>query len=278
MQRGRSPFFSFALILLAGIGFAAGLAAHAYWGAESWHTNTALVDRANHIAIRVALLCAIPLVALALLELALRRGWEPKRLRIRYTGVLVVEKAPRLEEPSEGWLGVVLPGGRHERYFADKDEFGSTEEGHLVILEVFGKYVAGIRRMEGSSAREAEQELAAPEIRNEALRQASIHRPRSAGFWTWTLAIAGPILGGYLIGLRAMVFQTGELKGYMKGTMTRPGAVVDLDPADARASAWIFAGLGVAMILVSIFVWRRGWRSDDAPREFWLWGDWRSYY
>lgn len=92
---------------------------------------------------------AIPVgVAAAALEVAVLRGYDPKFLARRMYGVTVAEiTRPAVMSPHI-ILHVSHRDGRIHDYLAELDEAQGLKPGDVLRLDVFGKHVVGVRRLE----------------------------------------------------------------------------------------------------------------------------------
>lgn len=274
MNRARSPLFILTVLLIALAGAGVGLVLESTSGPAPWKAGGVAegVSRLGNVLVSVAL---GPLMLILLAELAIRFGWEPRWLRVRYIGVTILDKEMDADRPGHGWLTVALPDKRMERYSADADEYNSVEETNVVVLEVIGQYVADVRRMRGTSAEEAEAIAALPGNRVGVRRHASILRPRYAGLNAWLAMILAPGLAGWMLsnGVLAIVMKSVDFE-----SGRRYGSSVHVLYGD-QATWYGFALVAVGLVIlgVSAYRWKAGWDAEDFDSGGNYWDDREPY-
>jgi hypothetical protein len=269
MNRARSPLFIIALLVLAIVGAGAGLFIEASGGTAPWKTASSLHSVQS---LALTLFCVgmtiIGLIIIA--EIAIKAGWEPKWLRIRYVGVVILNKEADFDNPRQGWLTVALPNKEMERFHADESEFNLVEPTNLVVLEVIGQYVADVRRMKGQTAAAAEAEAADPVNRVGVRRHASLIKPASAGFRAWLWMLGAPVVGGGLIGDGILTLVMGSADySYRRNRYSRSYGETIMTGGTAVWYAVALIFIGLVILGVALYYWKSGWDPSTFETDDW---------
>lgn len=256
---------------MALVGICAGLTLDLQVQDVPWESDGNLVGRIQTVSLFAGAICTIALAAILTAELAIRNGWEPKGLRVRFTGAIIADVEPDPDRFDYAWFTVALPNKQLERYLADPEESKKVRKGDCVMLEVIGQHVAEVRRMGGETAEALEAEAKTDGALTNVRRDASILRPAqfSLGPWLWT--VLSPFLGGSMIGWQLLGFIHEQVfyrsrRGYSAHLLLG---------IEARAMAGLTILLGLIFIASSIISWKRGWNEDTghllSDRRKWLW-------
>lgn len=271
MNRARSPFFFVALLLFVCLATGVAIYFETFPGPAFWK-NPESIARVQQFSYGLMGASGFGLIVVLAMELAIRSGWEPKWLRVRYVGAVVLLKEPDPDDHSRGWITVALPDKSMERYHADPSEFNRVEETQVVMIEVIGQYVAEIRRMTGASAEALEQEAAQPSNRTGVRRNASLIRPESASFGTWITVMLFPMVGGLFLGngLLAIVMKSADYSYRRRYSYSRQYVYA------GDLAVWYGVGLtflGLVLVGIAIVMWYRGWNPSDFTDD----DDWQDY-
>jgi len=269
VNRARSPFFFVSLLLFALLAATFSVFLEAQGGPAPWKTPESL-ERVRQICIGLMTSMGGLVAVLMVMEFAIRNGWEPKWLRVRYVGAVVLLKEPDSDDRSRGWITLALPNKEMERFHADPSEFHRAEESHVVMVEVIGQYIAEIRRMGGESAHALEQEAALPANRTGVRRNASLIKPERAGIRTWLTVLLLPVIGGMMIGNGALAVIMGSADYSRRRRYTRATTELVYSGDTATWYGLALVGLGVLVLVIAVVVWYRGWNDQDfGDDELW---------
>jgi hypothetical protein len=272
VNRARSPFFFVSLLLFCLLAAAFAVFLEAQGGPAPWKTPENL-DQVRQISIGLMGATGALVAVLMLMELAIRRGWEPKWLRVRYVGAVVLLKEPDSDDPSRGWITFALPNKEMERFHADPSEFHRAEESQAVMVEVIGQYVAELRRMGGESAKQLEAEAAMPANRTGVRRSASLIKPESAGLRTWVTVLLLPIIGGMMIGNGALALVMGSADYTRRRRYSTYSHESIYSGETATWYGTALVALGILILVIAIVVWYRGWNEGDFGDDDELWDE-----
>lgn len=258
MHRARSPFFYISLILLALVGICMGLGVDLAFQDVPWEGDRALVARLQTIALLIGFATGIPLIGILIAEAAIRRGWGPKGLRVRYIGAIIADVEPDPDRFDYAWFVVALPNKELERFQADPEEARKVKKGDCVTLEVIGQHVAEVRRMGGDTAEALEAQAKQPGALSDVRRHASVLRPKPLNIGSWLWAVLSPLAGGLMIGNQLMGFLQAEL---MYRRRRYSGRYL-MTGTEAQLYAGLTILLGLVLIVSAIIAWKRGWNDD----------------
>jgi hypothetical protein len=264
VNRARSPFFFLTMVLLFASGAAFGV------GIEVGTRD----ENLTRTAFFVGQIVLIPFALLILGEIAVRFGWEPKWLRVRYVGVMILDKESDDLGAQTGWLTVALPNKEMERYYADHTEFPTIEKNQLVILEVIGQYVADIKRMRGPDVAAIEAETAKSASSLKIRRDSSLLKPCYAGLSAWFWMLIAPGVAGVFMGVGIADLITRHAT-VSYGRYNRH--YTELNGTDAIVPALIYVVIGLVFLGFNFIRWRRGWDEYDLidqRRGWWYLNDW----
>lgn len=187
---------------------------------STWRSDPQLSYLMQTISRSLVIGSGLLLSVCIIIEIALKSGWEPARMRKLLAGVVVQRKFYRYANIGSDRLYILVrqANGHEEEFECDLDEYEGIEEGDCLSLYVIGPYVASYRKL--------------PEERAESLRS-------RAGLWgrdreitpyllaygtaplnlkTWLMVLAGYLFTGWFLALGITFSVTGEI--YMR-TKTR---------------------------------------------------------
>lgn len=253
--RARSPLFIFHALasVLTFLGF--GILGEIKEGLESFLTD----PRIQNLWDILIIACPIGLVimlTLGIMELAIRRGWDPQFLKVRLYGAQIL----RIERPSFNsklWTIVVIhPDGEEHSYMAEEDEVEGMEPGDYYRLDVFGKHIVGLKFLEKA-------------LPSDPLTQTPKHT--NGKFWNdekwkhykaWLLMIFMFPLSGHLIGTNLLPLYFREDVIYRGRRYSGGGYETLLGDAAIWSNAPVVA-LGVILIIVGVYYWVAGWNKAE---------------
>ncbi|QYK54137.1 MAG: hypothetical protein KF824_04385 [Fimbriimonadaceae bacterium] len=109
----------------------------------SWHADRSFADSMGRGGLALSALCGTAFFIILFVEIAFRRGWEPKGLRKLIPGVYVEKKFRTTTDLGfeRRFILVRLSNGQQDEFECDPDEYEAVEAGDCVHLYHIGPYV-----------------------------------------------------------------------------------------------------------------------------------------
>lgn len=149
--RVRSPLFIFHVLAALVTGLCFGMRWEIAEGRESF-MRTDSFQIVNSLVAWGLGLGLVAMVVLALMELALHRGWDPPFLRIRLYGATILDVDPPASTGVNWRVTVRHPDGEDHTYLAEENEASGMKVGDIYRLDVFGQHVVGHKLLERSAS------------------------------------------------------------------------------------------------------------------------------
>lgn len=213
---------------------------------DRWRDNEVLIHRLLMISTTVTVVLGLAAVTLFVMEVAIRRGWEPAFLEVYRPGCTILEME-RLQEGKSN-VTVLHSTGETQVYEADASETPEVEVGSTSHLWVIGQYISRIQVIEH-----------APVIPKISLWSRVSLKPNTKPWLAGSLIVISTLLTGYATAYGLIVSLGGSLvipqSSWPDG---RPDA--DLyEGTDIHLIGLTLLILGVAGFLFTAYSWYRGW-------------------
>lgn len=175
--------------------------------AESWRTNIFNEDKLATFGWIIVWACALVLLAIAIVEFRLKRGWEPAALQKMRPAMTVVSIYPQSNGSGNADVTLRDPRGHEEVFEAEPHEWKELEVGEAYHMRVIGKYVCNFIKLNSSTpASPFGDQIIAVAIDELRLRGRATRPP---GCVSWGFFLFMPFLTGYYaaLGMILMLFR-----------------------------------------------------------------------
>jgi len=206
---------------------------------ERWRDNEAMVHRLVSISLIGTILLGLVASVLLVLELAIRRGWEPAFMEVYRPGCTILE-SKRLPDGKSSVV-VRLPSGEVQTYEADESETKEIQVGSLTHLWVIGQYVSRLQIIKPVAQ-------AAPL----ALWERNAIKPNSKPFLAGTTILLSTLIGGYLTAY-------GMVMAFGGSVVFAPMSTDLYEGTEISIIGLIVAIVGISIFAFTAYQWKRGW-------------------
>jgi hypothetical protein len=194
--------------------------------AESWRSNIYNEDKLANFGWIIFWACALALVAIAVVEYRLKKGWEPAALQKMRPAMTVVSIYPQSNGSGNADVTLRDPRGGHEEVFeAEPHEWKELEVGEAYHMRVIGKYVCNFVKLNSPTpATPFGDQIIAVAV-NELRLRAMASRPPGCVSWGFFLIV--PLIAGYFaaLGMILMLFREWIAFGGEREWVSRDGSL-----------------------------------------------------
>ncbi len=175
--------------------------------AESWRTNIYNEDKLANFGWIIVWACALALLAIAVVEFRLKKGWEPAALQKMRPAMTVLSIYPKSDGSGNADVTLRDPRGVEEVFEAEPHEWKELEVGETYHMRVIGKYVCNFTKLNTQVPPTQFGEQLIGIAVNELRMRAISSRP--PGCVSWGFFLLMPLITGYYaaIGLILMLFR-----------------------------------------------------------------------
>lgn len=175
--------------------------------AETWRTNIYNEDKLANLGWIIVWACAFALVAIAVVEFRLKRGWEPAALQKMRPAMTVVSIYPKSDGSGDADVTLRDPRGIEEVFEAEPHEWKDLEVGETYHMRVIGKYVCNFTKLNTQTPPSQFGEQFISIAVNELRMRAIATRP--PGCVSWGFFLFMPLITGYYaaLGMILMLFR-----------------------------------------------------------------------
>lgn len=222
---------------------------------DVWRERASYVANLQGWGIGLTALAGISAATIAIMELCLYRGWEPKFLEVLKPGCEILQMTPALDG-SRATVMVRLANGAIDTYEADSDEMREIQLGSVSHLWVIGKYISRIRVITPNLN-------VAPASRAERLAIL----PQSLSLGSGIPLLVFLVGSCFATGTGLLLAITREAQTTSNGTRRHPTPPITqhFEGTNVALGGVGLIVLGLSIVMVLFFYLRIGW--DDAARD-----------
>jgi hypothetical protein len=250
--RIRTPLFWVHIICAFALFFALGIALDLGDRSEPYDRDPAVQQFWMTLSVALAGI-SIPVgLAAAALEVAVLRGYDPKFLARQMYGVTLAEITRPATMDPHIILHVSHRDGRIHDYLAEPDEARGLKPGDVLRLDVFGKHVVGLRRLESLPPTQRDHALGKWWKRNRRTFSPLMNAP----FMVLAYPIAGFVTGANLL---SAIFQQDMVR---VGRRWRSRHFLLIGTEALVPNLLLIGAAWIVLIGITVY-WLRGWNEES---------------